>query len=88
MTTIKDIADIVGVSTATVSYVLNGKKKVSKETELKVMQAVKQMDYTPNLPARSLRKNKTNLKTRIDYILKKNEKKKRPFFFSFFFCFT
>lgn len=61
MTTIKDIADIVGVSTATVSYVLNGKKKVSKETELKVMQAVKQMDYTPNLPARSLRKNKTNL---------------------------
>jgi len=60
--TVKDIAKAVGVSQAVVSYVLNGKEyKVSKETVSKVKAAIKELNYIPNLTARSLVKNKSQL---------------------------
>ena len=56
---IKDIADRVGVSTALVSYVLNGQekeKRVSAEVTQRIREVVKELKYTPNQIARSLRK--------------------------------
>lgn len=52
--TLKDVAQAAGVSPATVSYVLNGKRTISPETKLRVQEAVKKLDYVPNLTARSL----------------------------------
>lgn len=61
-TTIKDIASVVGVTPAVVSYVMNGKEyKVSNDTVLKVRNAIKEMNYIPNLMARSLVNNKSML---------------------------
>lgn len=54
--TMKDIAKEVGVSVATVSYVLNysEKEKISHDTRLKVFEAAKRLKYTPNMAARAL----------------------------------
>lgn len=61
-TTIKDIASVVGVTPAVISYVLNGKEyKVSSDTVTKVRNAIKEMNYIPNLMARSLVNNKSML---------------------------
>ncbi len=54
MATRKEVADLAGVSVATVSYVLNHTKKVSQQVEVKVLEAAKALDYHPNLVARSL----------------------------------
>ncbi|MDD3413179.1 MAG: LacI family DNA-binding transcriptional regulator [Lachnospiraceae bacterium] len=58
MVTIKDIAAAAGVSIATVSNVLNGKGSVSKQTEQHIRDLVKELNYTPNLQARSLKNGK------------------------------
>lgn len=61
-TTIKDIARAVGVTPAVVSYVLNGKEyKVSGETLQKVKNTIKELNYIPNLTARSLVNNRSHL---------------------------
>lgn len=52
--TLKDVAERAGVSVATVSYVLNGKSSISEETRERVLGAVREMDYVPDLSARSL----------------------------------
>ncbi|MBO8126863.1 MAG: LacI family DNA-binding transcriptional regulator [Firmicutes bacterium] len=57
--TIKDIAKEVGVSTATVSYVLNNTRQVSPATREKVLEAVARLGYTPNTLARGLVGKKT-----------------------------
>ena len=54
MATIRDVAKYAGVSTATVSRVLNKKDVVSEETLQKVTEAVEKLSYHPNLLARSL----------------------------------
>ncbi len=59
MATMRDVAVLAGVSTATVSYVLNGSKKLSPETTERVMRAVAQVNYTPNTTAKSLRLGQT-----------------------------
>lgn len=51
---IKDIAREAGVSTATVSHVINKTKYVSDATREKVEQAIKKFDYHPNAHAQSL----------------------------------
>lgn len=59
---IKDLAKHVGVSTALVSYVLNNKEKearVGKEIAVKIREAAKELNYQPNLIARSLKSGKT-----------------------------
>lgn len=55
MTTLKDIANATGFSLSTVSYVLNGKKKVKPETYARIMEAVERLNYRPNQLARSLK---------------------------------
>ncbi|MBP5168524.1 MAG: LacI family DNA-binding transcriptional regulator [Oscillospiraceae bacterium] len=58
MATVKDIAEIVGVSATTVSIVLNGKAEqrgITKATQDKIYQAMKDLGYKPNLSARRLR---------------------------------
>ncbi|MGD8245560.1 MAG: LacI family DNA-binding transcriptional regulator [Anaerolineae bacterium] len=55
MVKIKDVAEKAGVSTASVSRVLSGKEHVSEEMRERVMAAVEELDYQPNLLARSLR---------------------------------
>lgn len=52
--TLKDVAQLAGVSAATVSYVLNGKQSISDETKQRVQAAIAELDYVPNLSARSL----------------------------------
>ncbi|MGN8648158.1 LacI family DNA-binding transcriptional regulator [Gracilibacillus sp. HCP3S3_G5_1] len=59
--TIRDVAKYANVSPATVSYVLNGVKKVSDKTKMRVLEAVDQLGYYPDFTAVSLSKKKSNL---------------------------
>ncbi|MGN0777910.1 MAG: LacI family DNA-binding transcriptional regulator [Aristaeellaceae bacterium] len=59
--TLKDVAKVAGVSTATVFHVLNGTKRLSTETTEKVLKVIKEMGYLPNNLAKSLRQGKTML---------------------------
>lgn len=52
--TMAEVARLAGVSTATVSHVLNGTRRVSAATRAAVLDAVAAVDYTPNTAARSL----------------------------------
>lgn len=61
MSTIKDVAKAAGVSTATVSHVLNQTKEVLPETRERVMEAVKQLNYMPNPTAKSFKTGKRNI---------------------------
>jgi DNA-binding LacI/PurR family transcriptional regulator len=61
--TIADVADLAGVSSATVSYVLSGRRnghdRIGDETRQRVLQAVESLGYVPNQTARSLRRRRT-----------------------------
>lgn len=57
---IKDVADLAGVSLATVSRVLNNPSVVRPEMTKRVKDAIHELDYTPNYAARSLVKKKTD----------------------------
>lgn len=57
---IKDVAREAGVSTATVSHVLNQTRFVSAETRERVMQAIERCNYYPNANARSLASGRSN----------------------------
>ncbi len=59
MATIKMVAEEAGVSTATVSRVLNGNYPVSKDAYEHVMAAVEKLNYRTNNLAKSLKMNKT-----------------------------
>ena len=54
MTTIKDVAKACGVSTATVSYVLNGKRVLLPETRERVLRTMRDLNYHPSAVARGL----------------------------------
>lgn len=54
-----DVAKLAGVSTATVSYVLNGSRGMSDKTRKLVFDAVEQLNYKPDMIARSMTKNET-----------------------------
>lgn len=56
---IKKIAELAGVSSATVSRVLNNSGRFSEETRHRVMEVVEQLDYRTNIVAKSLRTNKS-----------------------------
>ena len=55
MATIREISDRAGVSIATVSKVLNNKSGVKQETADRILQIADQLNYRPNLNARSLK---------------------------------
>lgn len=61
MANIKDVAKLAGVSTSTVSLVLNEKGYVSQFLREKVEAAVKELHYVPSEVARNLSLNRTNL---------------------------
>lgn len=52
---IKDVARVAGVSIATVSRVINKVDVVNEETKKKVNDAIKQLGYSPNIVAQSLK---------------------------------
>lgn len=54
MSSIKDVAREAGVSTATVSHVINNTRYVSEEVRARVLRAVEECGYYPNAHARSL----------------------------------
>lgn len=59
---LKDIAKLAGVSTATVSNVLNGNtSKVSVSTKERIEKIIKEVDYKPNAMARSLAKKESKM---------------------------
>jgi LacI family transcriptional regulator len=62
-TSLKDIASQLGVSTALVSYVINNKEKearVSVEMAEKIRKVAAELNYRPNLIAKSLKSGRTN----------------------------
>src|ERR1700710_1554876 len=61
MTTIKDVARMAGVSTATVSAVVNDSAYVSPDLRSRVLAAVKELNYAPSLAARNLRHGRSQL---------------------------
>ena len=59
MPTIADVARRAGVTTATVSNVLTGRVVVKEETRDRVLKAIAELDFRPNLIARGLAQGKT-----------------------------
>ncbi|MDQ3785941.1 MAG: LacI family DNA-binding transcriptional regulator, partial [Actinomycetota bacterium] len=54
MVTMKDVAELAGVSITTVSHVVNSTRSVAPETKARVLAAVEQTGYTGDAIARSL----------------------------------
>lgn len=67
MPTIKEIAQLAGVSRGTVDRVLNDRGSVNPETEKKVREIARALNYTPNLAGKTLAVRKKQLK--FGYIL-------------------
>jgi LacI family transcriptional regulator len=67
MTTINDVARLANVSNATVSHVINKTRKVNPETIEKVEKAIKELNYRPNLQARSLKTGQSRLIGVLNY---------------------
>jgi DNA-binding LacI/PurR family transcriptional regulator len=82
--TIKDIAEVAGVSPTTVSFCLNDTGRVSPETKRKVLRIARDLKYAPNLSARELVGKKSGVigvvvphfrEPKIDALLQAVEKK-------------
>jgi ribose transport system substrate-binding protein len=61
MSSMKDVAKLAGVSVSTVSRVINQSVPVDEETRKKVEEAIRKLDYRPNLLARGLRQQSRQL---------------------------
>ncbi|MBQ4797163.1 LacI family DNA-binding transcriptional regulator, partial [Pectobacterium versatile] len=59
MATMKDVARLAGVSTSTVSHVINNNRYVSDAIRYRVMKAVEQLNYAPSALARRLKIHQT-----------------------------
>ena len=59
MATIKDVANLARVSVATVSRVLNAPDTVKESTRIQVNSAIEELQYSPNLLGRNLRRLET-----------------------------
>ncbi|OFW55009.1 MAG: hypothetical protein A2163_05835 [Actinobacteria bacterium RBG_13_35_12] len=57
--TIREIAELAGVSRTTISRVLSGGKFVKKSTRDRVMEIIEEKEYKPSIMAQSLRTNRT-----------------------------
>ena len=58
--TIKDVARVAGVSTQTVSRVLNNRSDVSADTRMRVQEVITSLGYSPNVFARNLSRGRSN----------------------------
>ena len=54
MATMEDVAKRAGVALSTVSYALSGKRPVSDETKQRILKAIDELGYHPNILARGL----------------------------------
>lgn len=81
--TLKDVAKEAGVSTATVSYVLNysEKEKISHDTRMKIFDAARRLNYVPNMTARSLASQRSYL---VGIIINMEEKNKRSKIYQYY----
>ncbi len=70
MVTLKDLAEHLGLSQATVSRALNGYPEVNLETRARVLEASRQLNYMPNLGARKLATGKSGM---IGIVLKSHD---------------
>ncbi len=61
MTTIRDVAKAAGVSTATVSAVINDSAYVSPDLRARVLKAINELRYAPSQVARNLKRGRTQL---------------------------
>ena len=61
MATIRDVANRAQVSTATVSAVVNDSAYVSPELRARVLAAINELNYTPSLAARNLKRGRSQL---------------------------
>src|SRR5882724_5910746 len=59
MPTLQDVARIAGVSTATVSHVINNTRRVTPATAARVKNAIGQLNFVPNPVGRMLARHKT-----------------------------
>lgn len=75
---IKKIAEMTGLSTATVSHVINGSRPVLEENRKKVLDAAKEIGYRPNLAAQFLKTQKSNT---IAFVIPTEEENKNANFF-------
>ncbi|MBX3070438.1 MAG: LacI family DNA-binding transcriptional regulator [Thermomicrobiales bacterium] len=72
--TLQDVAQRAGVSTAAVSYVINGgPRPTSPELRARVLSAIAELDYHPNSAARGLRGRRTNTIAFVTYDFLPNE---------------
>ncbi len=60
MVTIKDIAKLANVSHTTVSRALNGSPYIKEHTKQKILELASQLNYTPNVNAKSLAMQKSH----------------------------
>lgn len=59
MINLKELAELCGVSIATISNTLNGKSNVSEATKQRIMEKIRETGYQPNTMARKLRSTNT-----------------------------
>ncbi len=73
--TLKDVAAKAGVSYQTVSKVLNKQASVTENTEARIYAAIKELGYRPNISARNLRTQSSNL---LGYAWRQGDSKEEP----------
>jgi len=61
MATMADVARVAGVSRSTVSYVLSGTRPISDVTRERILRAMKDLNYTPNVLAQGLAGRRTGI---------------------------
>jgi len=61
VSTIKDVAELAGVSVATVSRVINNRGSISNRMRARIKEAMEILDYQPNEMARCLQLKRTNI---------------------------
>src|SRR5450432_4816597 len=59
--TIQEVADLAKVSPKTVSRVINNEPKVRADTRARILEAIEELNYRPNLNARGLASNRSFL---------------------------
>src|ERR1035437_7662936 len=60
MPSIEDVAKLAGVSTSTVSAVVNGQEIVKPRTKKRILDAIRALNYEPNFYARNLARGRSN----------------------------
>lgn len=74
MATLKDIANLTGVSATTISNVIHGRSgRVSQETVERVNAAIKELGYIPNMSARALASKSSSVVAFINHVIIQNQ---------------